>query len=113
VLAEAPKDRTADYIVGAKDHPAHAAVVQEMTSAPLGTKLANVRDGCSRCRNERSSCGEEISARSNAGVDALLALFRELGVPEDLVTATRAAVAPTQESITLMVPLVWLAVSFS
>jgi hypothetical protein len=113
-LAEAPKDRTTDYIVGAKDHPALGAFVHAMTGAPLDTKLANVRDETlslpQRAVAISLTCGEGISARSNASVDALLALFRELGVPEDLLTAVATAARRTGEPITLMVPLVWLVV---
>ena len=39
----------------------------------------------------------------------LLDKFRSLGVPDELVTATGIAAQKTRESITLMVPLVWLA----
>ena len=49
----------------------------------------------------------EIS-RGTGGLDALLAMFRELGVPEELVAATGIAAARTREPITVMVPLIWL-----
>jgi len=43
----------------------------------------------------------------------LLAVFRDLGVPEDLVVATGIAAARTREPITVMVPLLWLAANKS
>ena len=43
-LAKAPKDRSADYLVGAKDHPILAGFAETVASAPLETKLAMVRD---------------------------------------------------------------------
>jgi hypothetical protein len=49
----------------------------------------------------------EIS-RGTGGLDALLAVFRELGVPEELVAATGIAAARTREPITVMVPLIGL-----
>jgi hypothetical protein len=49
----------------------------------------------------------EIS-RGTGGLDALLAVFRELGVPESLVVATEIAAVRTREPITIMVPLLWL-----
>ncbi len=50
---------------------------------------------------------------SKGDLPALLATFRELGAPEDLVVATGIAAARTREPITLMVPLIWLAVEAS
>lgn len=48
-------------------------------------------------------------AADDGNRDAVLASFRETGVPEDLVAATANAAARTREPITLMVPLIWLA----
>jgi len=44
LLADAPKDRSADYLVGAKDHPALAGFAQAMANAPLQVKLSSTRD---------------------------------------------------------------------
>jgi len=46
-------------------------------------------------------------------LNALLASFREIGVPEDLIAATSIAAARTREPITIMVPLIWLAAQAS
>jgi hypothetical protein len=53
------------------------------------------------------SAGE--GAGSKRDLDTLLASFRELGVPNDLVVATGIAAARTREPIVVMVPLIWLA----
>ncbi len=50
---------------------------------------------------------------SKGDLPALLATFRELGAPEDLVVATGIAAARTREPITVMVPLIWLAAEAS
>ncbi len=50
---------------------------------------------------------------SKGDLPALLATFRELGAPEDLVVATGIAAARTREPITLMVPLICLAAEAS
>ena len=39
----------------------------------------------------------------------MFAVFRSLGVPEELIVATEIAAARTREPITVMVPLIWLA----
>jgi hypothetical protein len=41
----------------------------------------------------------------------LMSAFRHLGVPVDLITATRIAAMRTKEPITIMTPLLWLAAS--
>jgi hypothetical protein len=116
VLAQAPKDRSADYLCGAKDHPALTSFSQAMANAALETKLSRMRDKTltlpQRAVAVLSVLGigprGEIS-RGTGGLDALLAVFRELGVPEELVAATGIAAARTREPITVMVPLIWLA----
>jgi hypothetical protein len=42
---------------------------------------------------------------------ALMSAFRRLGVPDDLITATRIAAMRTREPIVLMTPLLWLTAS--
>ena len=117
VLAEAPKDRSADHLVGAKDHPALADFAKAVGSASLDSKLSNVRDEelalPHRAIAAWFACGAEEGPRDKGRLDALLELFRELGVPEDLGTATGIAAIRTREPITVMVPLIWSAVSMS
>jgi hypothetical protein len=44
LLAQAPKDRSSDYLCQAKDHPALADFSETMANASLEAKLSNVRD---------------------------------------------------------------------
>src|SRR5208282_1371587 len=113
VLADAPKDRSADYLVGAKDHPGLAEFARAMASASAQVVLASVRDKMLPLSHRAlaagfaSGVGGETAGRGN--VDALLKSYRKLGVPDDLLVATEIAAARTREPITLMVPLIWLA----
>jgi hypothetical protein len=116
ILAEAPKDRSADYLCDAKDHPMLAEFWGAMENASLESRLSHVRDQGlglpQRAVAALSALGigsrGDIS-RGTGGLEALLTSFRELEVPEELVAATRIAAARTREPITAMVPLIWLA----
>jgi hypothetical protein len=53
-------------------------------------------------------CGHE--RRVGPGdLDGLMHAFRHLGVPADLIAATRVAAIRTREPIVIMTPLLWLA----
>jgi hypothetical protein len=116
VLAEAPKDRSADYLCDASDHPMLADFWRAMEKASLESRLSHVRDHVlglpQRAVATLSALGigsrGEISL-GTGGLEALLATFRELKVPGELVAATGIAAARTREPITAMVPLIWLA----
>ena len=114
LLAEAPKDRSADYLVGAKDHPALADFVQEMSNACVEAQLSFVRDTALALPRRAVAAWFALSrggegAWSKGDLERLLGWYRELGLPDDLLTATQIAAARTREPITLMVPLIWLA----
>ena len=116
LLAQAPKDRSADYLCDAKDHPMVAGFWSAMENAPLESRLCHVRDQAlglpQRAVAALSALGigsrGDIS-RGTGGLETVLAMFRELEVPEELVAATGIAAARTREKITAMVPLIWLA----
>ncbi len=118
LLADAPKDRTADYLVGAKDHPALATFAQAMANASIEVILSSVRDETLALPHRAvavcfaSGLGGE-GATDKGDLDALLASFRKLGVPEDLVVASAIGAARTREPITVIVPLIWLAAQAS
>jgi hypothetical protein len=110
-LAEAPKDRSADYLCDARDHP----IWRAMKKASLESRLSHVRDQAlglpQRAVAVLSALG--IGSRGDillgtGGLEALLTTFRELEVPEELVAATGIAAARTREPITVMVPLIGL-----
>jgi hypothetical protein len=118
VLANAPKDRSADHLAGAKDHPALAGFVQAMANASIALLLSSVRDTALDLTHRAvatwlaSGIGvDDGIARGN--LEKLLALFRDAGVPEGLVAATGIAAGRTREPITVMVPLIWLAAATS
>jgi hypothetical protein len=116
LLAEAPKDRSADYLCDAKDHPMLTEFWRAMEKASLESRLSHVQDQAlslpQRAVAALSALGigsrGDIS-RGTGGLEALLTTFRELEVPEELVAATGIAAARTREPITAMVPLIWLA----
>jgi hypothetical protein len=87
-----------------------------MEKASLGSRLSHVRDQAlglpQRAVAALSALGIGVRgdiSRGTGGLEALLATFRELEVPEELVAATGIAAAHTREPITAMVPLIWLA----
>jgi hypothetical protein len=114
LLAEAPKDRSADYLCDAKDHPRLANFWRAMETTSLELRLSHVRDQALglplRAVAALSALG--IGSRGDisrtGGLEALLTAFHELEVPEELVAATGIAAARTREPITAMVPLIWL-----
>jgi hypothetical protein len=116
LLAEVPKDRSADYLCDARDHPMLADFWRAMENASFDSRLSYVRGQAlglpQRAVAALSALGigsrGDIS-RGTGGLEALLSTFRELEVPEELVAATGIAAARTREPITAMVPLIWLA----
>ena len=118
VLAQAPKDRSADHLAGAKDHPALAGFALAMASASIALLQSNVRDTAldlpHRAVATSLASGVGVGDGTPRGnLEKLLALFRDSGVPEDLVAATCVAAGRTREPITVMVPLIWLAAATS
>jgi MgsA AAA+ ATPase C terminal len=114
LLAAAPKDRSADYLVGAKDHPALANFARTIRDASVEDMLLAVRDEALSLPNKAmaalfAAVPQSGAVGDRAAVDRLLGTYRELGVPEDLLSATEIAAARTREPITVMVPLIWLA----
>jgi hypothetical protein len=114
-LAEAPKDRSADYLCDAKDHPSLADFWRAMENASRDSRLSHVRDQALPLPHQAVAAlsalgiGLRGDISRTGGLEAFLTTFRELGVPEDLVAATGIAAARTREPITAMVPLIWLA----
>ena len=115
-LASAPKDRSADYLIcGAKDHPALERVRHECLHMSMTNRLSAVGDQ-KRSLHERAVIAWYVSGMEcshekrigNGDLVGLMELFRQLGVPSELVDATARAAKRTREPITVMVPLVWL-----
>ena len=115
VMAKVAKDRSADFICGAKDHPNLASSADALAKASLEEKLASVRDHELALPKRAIAAllalvpnGDGAWARGDA--DRLLGIYRELNVPEDLLAAIELGAARTREPITFMLPLLWLAV---
>ena len=95
LLAEVPKDRSADYLCDARDHPMLADFWRAMEKASLESRLSYVRGQAlglpQRAVAALSALGigsrGDIS-RGTGGLEALLTTFRELEVPEELVAAS-------------------------
>ena len=116
LLADAPKDRSADYLCDANDHPILADFWREMEKVSLESRLSHVRDHASGLPRRAVAALSALDvgwrgyiSRGTGGLEALLTAFRELEVPAELVAATGIAAARTREKITAMVPLIWLA----
>jgi hypothetical protein len=116
LLAQAPKDRSADYLCDAKDHPMLADFWRAMEKVSWESKLSHVRDHASDLPTRAVAALSALGvgwrgsiSRRTGGLDPLLTVFRELEVPEELVAATGIAAARTRERIIAMVPLIWLA----
>ena len=112
IMAEAAKDRSSDYVIGAGDHPSLVNVAQVMAKSSIETKIATI------CDPQLSMPHRAVAARSiwgtadapnRADLAALSGSFRLSGVPEELIVATEIAAVRTREPITVMVPLIWLA----
>jgi len=119
-LAVATKDRSADYLCQANDHPVLTDFARAMANASLEARLTTVRDKMLDLPQRAVAALSVLStgsrgeiSRTTSGLDALPVTFRELGVPEELVVASGIAAARTREPITLMVPLIWLAANSS
>ena len=116
VLAEAPKSRSAEHLTtSAQHHPSLAMARMLRGAGSLKDQLAAVmhQNASLTERALAAWCASGIDwvaeKRANPDLPALLDKFRNLGVPDELVTATGIAARKTREPITLMVPLVWLA----
>jgi len=119
-LAEAAKDRSADYLCEAKDHPMLAGFAHAVATAPLERKLSHVHDQALGLPQRAVAALSALAigprgeiSHGTSGLNALLSAFSELDASEELVAATAIAAARTREPITVMVPLIWLAAQAS
>jgi hypothetical protein len=116
-LASAVKDRSADYLICAsRSHPAFEDAWRRIQAMSIAQRLDLLAD-FNRPLPERAvaawcASGIEWGDERRVGpgdLGSLLHVFRELGVPPDLTSATHFAVRRTKEPIVIMTPLLWLA----
>jgi hypothetical protein len=115
-LAEAPKDRSADYLMSAaRHHPSLAHMRQTCATSSIETRL-NLLTDLTKSLPERAVAAwflsglderyEKIVGRGD--LRALEESYRALGASDQLCAATMAAARRTREPFNIMVPLVWL-----
>jgi hypothetical protein len=116
LLAEAPKDRSADHLIcSSRSYPPWEEARRMAGSRSIMRRLDLVAE------NEQPLHVRAIAAWYSSGIEwdderrvgkgdlsGLTAVFRSIGVPEELAMATRYAATRTCEPITIMVPLIWL-----
>jgi hypothetical protein len=117
LLAEAPKSRSAEHLVTSSDqHPSLEHERRAVSTNSIADNLAVVTDKSNSLTHQAlaawcvAGIGWERDKMPGSDLPALLDTFRQLGVPEELVVATGIAAMKSREPITLMVPLIWLAV---
>lgn len=117
LLADAPKDRSADFLIcAAKDHPSLEAARERCGSRPIAERIAILADADAplpeRAVTAWYASGIEWGNENRVGkgdLGGLLAMFRRLGVPEDVAAAAGTAAVRTREPLCVMIPLIWQA----
>jgi hypothetical protein len=121
MLAESPKDRSADllFAVALRD-PALEAMRLRCRSAPVARRLEFVADPTlslpERALAAWHSSGVEVRGERRVGpgdLGALMRSYAELGVPERLLEAVAVAVKKAREPFVLLLPLLWTAAAGS
>jgi hypothetical protein len=119
LLAEAPKDRSPDHLISAaQSHPELEDARRRVGAMSIAQRV-DLAANDTRPLPERAvaawfAFGIEQGSEHRVGrgdLPGLMSAFRHLGVPADLVTATRIAATRTREPIVVMTPLLWLAAS--
>jgi hypothetical protein len=117
LLADALKDRSPDHLICvAHRHPEFEDARRRVGAMSIARRVDHVADA-SVALPERAiaawyASGIETGDERRVGrgdIDGLMRAFRQLGVPDDLLTATRIAATRSRETIVIMTPLLWLA----
>ena len=119
LLAAAPKDRAPDNLISSAHSEAAFGEVQARVGAMSMAQRLDIVGDAGAALIERAvaayfSAGIECGTERRVGrgdIDALMRCFHDLGVPPELLTATRIAAKLTKEPIVIMLPLLWLAAS--
>jgi hypothetical protein len=121
MLAEAPKDRSADLLFAAALHDPTLEIARlRCRSASIARRLDFVADPTlslpERALAVWHSSGVESRGERRVGpgdLDALMRTYAGLGVPEQLIEAVAVAVKKAREPFVLLLPLLWLAAAGS
>jgi hypothetical protein len=116
LLADAPKDRSPKHLLtAALIHPALEEARRVIAAAPHAERLDLVTEADAslsvraiaawRC----SGLNWQAKPTDRGDIAGLMNTFARLGVPGDLILASREAAKRTYEPIVLMAPLVWIA----
>jgi hypothetical protein len=119
LLAAVPKERSPDCLISAaQSHPELEDARRRVGAMTIGQRVdyaaSDTRPLPERAVAAWFASGIEQGSEHRVGrgdLPALMSAFRHLGVPADLITATRIAATRTREPITIMTPLLWLAAS--
>jgi hypothetical protein len=117
VLAEAPKDRSTDYLISAaKVHPDLEAVRERCGSQALSTLIELAANSevhlAERATAVWYASGIDTGSEKRVSYDdlaTLFELFRRIGAPTALAVAAGMSARRLGEPITLLAPLVWSA----
>jgi hypothetical protein len=116
LLAEAPKDRSSDHLVGAAfSHPTFEDARRIIAASCHAERLDLVAEeeaalpvrAIAVWRSSGIKWG--VTPGEQGSLADLMATFRRFGVPGDLIRATSEAAIRTREPIVIMAPLLWLA----
>jgi hypothetical protein len=121
MLAEAPKDRSADLLFAVALHdPALEVMRSRCRSVSVARRLEFVADPTlslpERALAVWHSSGVESRGERRVGpgdLDSLMRTYAELGVPERLLEAVAVAIKKAREPFALLLPLLWLTASGS
>jgi hypothetical protein len=117
-LSEAPKDRSADYLMwAASEHESLGHACDLFGRAPISERLRIVADTSlpltTRAVAAWFSSGIDYPYQRRVGpgdLQRLADVYRALGVADELAAATVIAARRTREPYTILVPLTWLEV---
>ena len=121
MLAEAPKDRSADLLFAVALHDPDLEIMRsQCRSVSVARRLEFVADPTlslpERALAVWHSSGVESRGEQRVGpgdLDALMRTYGELGVPERLLEAVAVAIRRAREPFALLLPLLWLAAAGS
>lgn len=119
LLADAPKDRSADHLIGAAaSHPTFSEARSAFAVCTMMDQRDLVADAdlpipvrsMAAWRSSGMAFGLERARKRQdlSGLMSLMSIYARLGAPCDLVRASGEAAAQIFEPIVLMAPLIWL-----